>query len=140
MSAWSALRRSQPLIHHFCRLNPRIQPLQIRNFSALPPPPPPLPFPPPPGGSTSTPFRRWLSGIIASSTFAVALYSYTSTYSSANFPSLSFADDGSVTPSKPTTITSSFVPVGTDDDLHTQPSQSKFLFGGDPIFLFSFFF
>ncbi|KAL3497323.1 hypothetical protein ACH5RR_040055 [Cinchona calisaya] len=128
MSAWSTLRRSQPSIHNFCRRlpNPIIHQLQIRNFSASP-------FPSPPATHfsvcTNTPFLRWVSGIIASSTIAASLYSY----SSAKLPSFTFADDGSVTPSESTITSSSSLPIalkdGADDDRDSQSGQSKFLFG-----------
>lgn len=131
MSAWSSLRRYRPsLIRQFCVL------------SAPPPLPPKLPPSSPPllrlknaGGTTSTPFLRWVSGIITASTVALAFYSYPS--SSPNFSSLSFADS-SVQPAVAaiTSVSVSGDHVTAGDDHFQQQGRQRFLFGGIPVIPF----
>ncbi|XP_027183323.1 calcium uptake protein, mitochondrial [Coffea eugenioides] len=131
MSVWSTLRRSsQPLIDHHRRYI--IQSLPNRYFSSLPPLLPPATASHLGRCTTSRPFLRWVvPGIIASSTIALALYSRTTSSPPANFPSLSFADDGSISVNSPS-LSLPTPPDDCDADYDNddgRPNQSKFLFG-----------
>ncbi|KAL3656095.1 hypothetical protein CASFOL_000491 [Castilleja foliolosa] len=121
MSSGSALRRYSTLINRFSAA----QRFHFRRFSTVPPPPPESAYSQISShDNEETNILRWISaGIITSSTLALSLYSFSSSYLDSRYSS--FADS-----SAPAPITKTAASIGSpESSLNNRNSRSQFLFG-----------